>query len=360
MKRVTYQDIATKLGISKATVGYALNNNPKISKTTRDAVKKAAKELGHRPDPALSALSKFRWGAHKAPDNYSIAVIIMHTPQLSTDKVATLEAWNKSQKTPVGPYKQAYQAIRDTCESLGYICNFFHVLPTQSLKDVARTLYQRGTNGIIFHHNDIASQWTFPMDKFSSIVMGQGNPKCPTHIIAPDWYGSMKLALKQCNALGYRKIGFAHMYRGAPDTDDRFIASYHYHIRAFTDSPLPIFVYPEKKHPVDFDAEQKRFAQWFEVNQPDVVLDGSYFAYWWLKNLNLKVPDAVGLVHLFGALDDRHPEVACIDFQYDEIGKWAINLLGRLIQMNEKGLPDCPIRTTVPCKWISGKSLRST
>lgn len=57
-KKATIQDIADKLNITASTVSRALNDNPRISKATRKAVMKAAKELNYQPNNIAAALRK--------------------------------------------------------------------------------------------------------------------------------------------------------------------------------------------------------------------------------------------------------------------------------------------------------------
>ena len=58
-RRVTAADIARSLGISRATVGFVLNETPgqTISAATRDRVLAEAKRLGYRPNNAARALA---------------------------------------------------------------------------------------------------------------------------------------------------------------------------------------------------------------------------------------------------------------------------------------------------------------
>lgn len=60
--QVTAADIARSLGISRATVGYVLNNTPgqTISETTSQRVLEEAKRLGYRPHAAARALASGR------------------------------------------------------------------------------------------------------------------------------------------------------------------------------------------------------------------------------------------------------------------------------------------------------------
>ncbi|MFV0379022.1 MAG: LacI family DNA-binding transcriptional regulator [Mangrovibacterium sp.] len=53
---ITIHDLAKKLNISASTVSRALNDNPRISKTTRDKIKTAALEMGYQPNTIASNL----------------------------------------------------------------------------------------------------------------------------------------------------------------------------------------------------------------------------------------------------------------------------------------------------------------
>lgn len=61
-RRVTASDIARSLGISRATVGFVLNDTPgqTISEATRVRVLDEAKRLGYRPHTAARALASGR------------------------------------------------------------------------------------------------------------------------------------------------------------------------------------------------------------------------------------------------------------------------------------------------------------
>lgn len=58
--KMTIQDIASELGLSPATVSRALNDHPRISKQTIDAVKKTATRLNYTQNRAAVALRKGR------------------------------------------------------------------------------------------------------------------------------------------------------------------------------------------------------------------------------------------------------------------------------------------------------------
>ena len=57
-QNVTIHDIAKKLNITASTVSRALNNNPRISKETRELVKRTADKMNYQPNTMASNLRK--------------------------------------------------------------------------------------------------------------------------------------------------------------------------------------------------------------------------------------------------------------------------------------------------------------
>jgi len=74
MARVTIQVLAARLGISKASVSYALNNQPGVSDATRERVLALAAELGWHPSSSARALSRSRTDA--------IGMVLKRDPEL--------------------------------------------------------------------------------------------------------------------------------------------------------------------------------------------------------------------------------------------------------------------------------------
>lgn len=63
VRRPTISDIARVAGVSKASVSYALNDQPGVSDATRARVLQAARDLGWRPSAAARSLSNARANA---------------------------------------------------------------------------------------------------------------------------------------------------------------------------------------------------------------------------------------------------------------------------------------------------------
>lgn len=54
---ITIKDVAKEAGVSVSTASRALNNNPRISATTIEKVKKIAKKLDYKPNASAKTLS---------------------------------------------------------------------------------------------------------------------------------------------------------------------------------------------------------------------------------------------------------------------------------------------------------------
>ncbi len=63
MKRPTIADIASRAGVTKAAVSFALNGQPGVSASTRERILAIASEIGFQPSSAARALSDGRAGA---------------------------------------------------------------------------------------------------------------------------------------------------------------------------------------------------------------------------------------------------------------------------------------------------------
>ncbi len=67
-KKSTIHDIARELNVTASTVSRALNDNPRISKATREAVHEAAKQLNYQPNQIAAAL--------RSGHTYTVGVLV--------------------------------------------------------------------------------------------------------------------------------------------------------------------------------------------------------------------------------------------------------------------------------------------
>lgn len=90
-KKTTIYDIAKKLDITAATVSRALNNNPKISKATKELVLKTAAKMNYEQNKLAQAL--------KSGKSYNVGVIV---PRIDSNFFASIIRGIEDELSPFG------------------------------------------------------------------------------------------------------------------------------------------------------------------------------------------------------------------------------------------------------------------
>jgi DNA-binding LacI/PurR family transcriptional regulator len=115
VKRPTLADIASRAGVTKAAVSFALNGQPGVSAETRARVLAIAQDLGFQPNSAARALSDGRAGAFGfvfdfpartlGIESYFMQLLSGIQAELSRDHVALLVTTAQDQAAEIGLYR---------------------------------------------------------------------------------------------------------------------------------------------------------------------------------------------------------------------------------------------------------------
>jgi len=344
-QRISLDDVAKVAGVSKATVCRALRGTGRVSAETRERIQALADEMGYKPDPALSALTRYRWGnTVSGRAQYSIAMV-------KVDPTTSASSQSRS------------EGVVERASELNFILEMHTLDSKTSPSALSRMLYARGVDGIIFYISGPVFQWDFPWEKFACVTIGFDGEAHRLNSVTSDWFSAMRMVSSRARMAGGRRIGFANFYRGNPSMDDRVASATllerAHNVKEFGAQPPP-FWYPVDRN-LDkniFSTERDAFLRWFEKHKPDVVVDGNQTAYWWLKDAGVRLPQDVGYVSL-NAVPSAHEHITGAVHQRRRQARLAVDLLFNLIQINERGLSDIPLRLTTACEWYEGRTLRA-
>lgn len=350
-RRVTTQDIADKLGLSKATVSRALTGRAQVSEDTRDKVLQKAQELGYRPDPTLRALSSLRWSQHpEARATYRIALV-------------TLD-WMKQPTKTKSHVDPSHLGVFERAAELGLEVDSLQVKGAANLMSFGKSLYHRGYDAILFGMRCPVEDWKFPYEKFPCIAISAMHPALRIHQVTSDWFNAVSIAIEEVLGRGYRRPAFAFYRRRNPGIDERIFAAMVNGRRRFQQqlgSMPSIFEYPpeilDEPDSEYYERDRARFLDWYRAERPDVIIDAGFFTYWWLGDAKIAVPEEVGNLRLMRPWSEESVHVSAINHNFHQQGRTAIDILYNLIQTGSRGSPSHPMRITIACEMADGDTL---
>jgi len=333
--RASLGDIARAAGISTASVCYALQNQPGVSKETRARVLRIAKRLGYAPDARIASwMQKIREA--KSKDLLPIAWLNSTPEKNSWNKIAYLT-----------PY---LEGARARALELGYrIEEIWAREPGMTMRGISQILYQRGIEGVIVSQpaRHIRLDWTH----LAGISI-DGSLLAPgLHRVMSDHAFNLLLALKSLKRLRHRRIGIC-----LSEQVDRFS---HHACRStacyFHATTPKLYQVPPLLYSGTPPMHKKQITGWFQRHRPDVVVGLDSRLVKWLRDTGCRIPEEVGVVHL--SLDDDVSDWAGIYSDKREIGATATEWIITLLQNRRFGLPKKAMNMLVRGSWRSGRTL---
>lgn len=331
--RATLADISEHTGFAKSTVSIALRNDPRLPSATRDAIQNAARRLGYRPNPALAMIAAHRW--RQSQGNGGPVLACLYDSQAPAKRV-----------------HQAYLAAAgQRAAELGYAHELFDLRTYPNARSLSRVLYQRGVAGVLVtpvYHRELLDG--FDWNLFPGVACSVGNWRPPYHAVNTDAFASVQIALANCLAAGYRRIGAALFVHPHPVDDDarRFGAAF---VEIARTSPERATILTLDSSPED----EAAFLSWVARNRPEAIVSLHQGALGWLRRAGYRVPEDIAFVCLGGP---GNPAIAQVIAQHAEIGRTAIKLLDAAVRHHEAGPPDHPHMVLVTPGWNNGPTLR--
>jgi DNA-binding LacI/PurR family transcriptional regulator len=334
----TLQDVADRAGVHRSTVALALRDNPRISATTRRRVQAIASEIGYRLNPLVAALMSTRRSGNP----------LKHVALAYVTNYPTRYGWRPEHHDRPDYFPGAETRALD----FGYkIEHSWLREPGMTPARFCDILTARGIHGLILgrlppgeHTLDLA--W----ERFSCVALGMTLHSPVLHHITENHFEAASLALQQCHARGYRRIGFVFSEANdSPLVGERWLSAYAgYQLRIAATDRITLC-------PGD-PALEPEFGRWFKAERPDALLvTHGRPVMRWLANLGYDVPRDVGLVDLAG----DHPELNCagVYCQATRIGALAVEMLVGLMHRNEFGPPASRHEVLLTGEWREGLTL---
>ena len=199
--RITLKDVARRAGCSTAVVSTIINQakgNTLVSEETRERVRRAAKDLGYRPDFASRSLARRR--------THTLGIYI-----------------------PPGPWAGvgfAYEGvilrgIEATALARGYDLLLLNVSGQQDSEVCLRKFGERRIDGLILMHVDPGAPWIGEVLKANQIVVAvdYSGDEPGLDTVGFDNLAAGRVAVEHLYGLGHRRIGYVSSCRKPPSED---------------------------------------------------------------------------------------------------------------------------------------------
>lgn len=333
--RVTLRDVAKRLKVSHTTISRALRNDPSISAATRQIVQETAREMGHRPDPMLSALAQYRHGKM--------------TKSISGE-LAWLNAWpDPKQLRRFNEFDNYWHGASEEADRCGFRLEEFIINKQMSLQRVQKILQTRNIRGILLPPlgSRMPDCHNFRWDDFCIVRFGHSMPFPRAHVVTSDQLTDGMIAFENIWNHGYRRIGMVTSKK----MNTRFGAGYFFsQMKWCPDTRLPALVMDAESCAHD----SQILKRWIKANRPDAILTDVRELRDMLTSLGYRIGKDIGLAAL-SVLDGNAD--AGINQNSQEIGKAAVQLLISLINHNERGIPDVCRELLIEGRWVNGSTL---
>lgn len=334
----TLRDVAQKAGVGLATASRALRDDPSAAEKTRKRVKKAAEELGYKPDPAMSMLIERRWHSRRRQEGLNVAYLY------------------NSQIPLKGYYKRQYAKFKAEAETHGYSLIAEDLTQFPSPRSLYNLLVNKGIAGVTFpmlSSTPYSLELIYGSMPAVSINVSAVAPDCP--IVMHDEFGEINLLWNRLRDKGYKRIApILGDYHGSMTSDLRLgaVLARQYYIENKEDQ-VPIIFY---------DPNEQTFSEspaaWFEKYKPDVIIGFDNRLVSTLGEHGIRIPHDVDFATFNLWQEVMSDEIAGYWRNNDMLFRRCLEILYIMIRSSTAGKHHQNLRELVSGKWVDGKTLQ--
>jgi DNA-binding LacI/PurR family transcriptional regulator len=314
-KRVTLKEVARAAGVSHITVSRVVRRELTVKATTVEKVNRFLHKMGYQPDPVLSALSAYRVKGWRP---YTGKVLAF----LETDK----SAYNL----------MVLAGARNEAAQLGYSVESFELpVSAKGQNQMGRQLFYRGIQGMLISPSSEPRRldgWTW--SRFAPVSLGALRHEPPMHAVAMDYFHGLQTAYRGLQKMGFKRIGLVLREDLEARTGHLWLGAY----LAIGKPVMAPLLFTTRKA----NAEQA-LRQWRTRHRPDAVLT---IHRDWHETFS-----KAGITCAY--LNDVAPEPGSPYIRLDpgHIGREGVQLVHRLLQKQELGLPELPKMILLRGEW---------
>ncbi len=315
--KVTIKDIARKLNLTAATVSRALNNNPRISDSTKKSVAALAEKLNYRPNKVASSL--------RSGKTHTIGVII---PSAGISFFGSVIQGLESIANTHGYHILLYQSNESPAYEIKAIEAYIGAKVDGILASIAKETMD-------FSHYLELKQRNIPLVFFDRT---KDSLKIPS-VVIDDFKGAY-MATEHLIKQGYKRIAHISGQQHLKIFKDR-LSGYK---AALQDNDFDMDEKLIYSGDVSIEAGKEAAGHFFSLpHPPDAIFAvEDYTALGVMKaakEMKIKVPSELGVIGFANESFCEHisPSLSSIDQQTVDMGKEAFKLLLELIDDTEKG-----------------------
>ena len=325
---ITIRDIAARVGVAMSTVSRALRGEPCISQARRAAVQVAARELGYRPNPLVSALM-----AQVRPRRHARRSVA----------VALLNCFPRGARSFSEDYDRS---IRARADAFGYRIESLRLEDVVPPGRLDRVLDARGIRGLIVLPvpANVALEG-LSYERLAAATVDPSLKRPHLHRASADYFQGMITALKQLSALGHKRIGFVTGTDEVARIGDLWLAAY-----LLWQSSVP----PERRLAVHMpqQANISAFRAWLRHERPDAIVSNLRHPFDWLPTDGANSVRTIAYAHLNVGSDWP---TSGIDQHHEQVAWAAFDLVVSQLNRNEYGLPATPQTVLIEGTWVDGR-----
>lgn len=328
-KRTTIRDIARELGVSKSTVSAALAGDPRVKRSTRERVERAAEEMGYRPHPHFRILGSQR----------------RRSPGEKGETIAFLMQSRDVLRKP------RYEASMARAAALGYEPEIWEIDCHSDSSELARVLYHRGIRVLVLVAGcEFDPGPDFPWERFAVVASGHHTGPAPVDAIEHDTYAGVRIAWERVREAGWRRIGAYLPYELPRPTlrDEKRVAAFEY----LRGRDLPVRDHVPALQ-VAFQ-DTRAFQDWFREHRPDAII-GITAAPFTNPDFLPAGSEAPPWVNLQLGLNPK----GCAGIRWHQVRahEMAVEWLDEKLRLGQFGLSEPAKRMVLEPEWLDGPSL---